>query len=38
MSDLRSFARDTERSLDQPPFEVMIASRRQAHRRRAAVT
>jgi hypothetical protein len=38
MSDLRNFARDTERSLDQPPFEVMIAGRRRAHRRRAAVT
>ena len=38
MSDLRSFARDTERSIDQPPFEVMIAARRRARRRRAAVT
>jgi len=36
MSDLRRFARDTERSIDQPPFEVMIAGRRRAHRRRAA--
>ncbi|GAA2503778.1 hypothetical protein [Terrabacter carboxydivorans] len=38
MSDLRSFARETERSLTQPPFELMIAIRRRVHRRRAAVT
>ncbi|GAA2494945.1 hypothetical protein [Terrabacter carboxydivorans] len=37
MTDLRSFARDTERSVDQPPFDAMLASRRLAHRRRAAV-
>ncbi|MGO4600023.1 hypothetical protein [Terrabacter sp. 2RAF25] len=37
MSDLRSFARETERSIDQPPFEVMIATQRRARRRRAAV-
>ena len=37
MSDLHSFARDTERSIDPPPFEVMIAARRRARRRRAAV-
>ncbi|KRB43575.1 MULTISPECIES: hypothetical protein [unclassified Terrabacter] len=36
MSDLRSFARDTERSVDPPPFEVMIAGRRRARHRRAA--
>jgi hypothetical protein len=38
VSDLRSFARDTERSIHQPPFEAMIAARRRAQRRRAAVT
>lgn len=38
MSDLRSFARDTERSIHQPPFEAMIAARRRAQRRRAVVT
>jgi len=37
MSDLHSFARDTERSIDPPPFEVMIAARRRA-RRRSTVT
>jgi hypothetical protein len=36
MSDLRSFARETERSVDQPAFEVMVARQRQARRRRAA--
>ncbi|MGO4664400.1 hypothetical protein AB4Z14_21270 [Terrabacter sp. 2TAF16] len=36
MSDLHSFARDTERSIDPPSFEVMIAARRRARRRRAA--
>ncbi|NUS07767.1 MAG: hypothetical protein HOV97_34965 [Nonomuraea sp.] len=37
MSDLRSFARDTERSIDQLPFDVMITVQRRARRRRAAV-
>ncbi len=37
MSDLRSFARDTERSVDQLPFDVMIAGQRRARRRRALV-
>ncbi len=37
MSDLRSFARETERSVDQLPFEVMIAVQRRARRRRALV-
>ena len=37
MSDLRSFARDTERSVDQLPFEVMIARQRRARRQRAVV-
>lgn len=38
MSDLHSFVRDTEFSVEQPRFEVMIATRRGARRRRAAVT
>lgn len=37
MSELRSFARETERSIDPPPFEGMLASRRRLRRRRAAV-
>jgi hypothetical protein len=38
MSDLRNFARDTERAIDQPPFEDMIAARRRARRRSSAVS
>ena len=38
MSDLHRFVRETERSVDQPPFEVMIATQREARRRRSAVT
>jgi len=38
MAALRSFVRDTEFSVRQPRFEVMIATRRGARRRRAAVT
>ena len=38
MSDLRSFVRDTEWSVDQPPFEVMIAIQRRARRRRSALS
>ncbi|MGW5240292.1 hypothetical protein ACWEOW_15285 [Monashia sp. NPDC004114] len=37
MSDLRGFARDIERSIDLPDFEVMIAAQRRARRRRSAV-
>jgi RNA polymerase sigma factor (sigma-70 family) len=35
-SDLAGFARDTGRSLDQPPFQVMIRRRRRERRRRSA--
>ena len=38
MADLHSFVRDTEFSVEQPRFEVMIPTRRGARRRRAAVT
>ena len=38
MSDLTSFVRDTAWAIDQPRFELMIATRRGARRRRAAVT
>ena len=38
MSDLHNFVRDTEFSVEQPRFELMIATRRGARRRRAAVT
>ncbi|GAA2165903.1 hypothetical protein FHX52_0920 [Humibacillus xanthopallidus] len=37
MSDLSDFVRDTERSVDQPPFEVMITTQRRARRRRVAI-
>ncbi|WP_323100300.1 hypothetical protein [Intrasporangium sp. YIM S08009] len=33
MSDLAALARDTERFLDPPPFELMIAARRRGRRR-----
>lgn len=36
-SDLAGFARDTRRSLDQPPFQVMILRRRRERRRRSVV-
>jgi hypothetical protein len=38
MSDLHTFVRETERSVDQAPFEVMIATQRRARRRRSALT
>ena len=38
MSDLTALVRDTERFLDQPPFDDMIAARRRGRRRRALRT
>jgi hypothetical protein len=37
VSDLSNFVRETERSVDPPPFEKMIASRRQGRRHRTTV-
>lgn len=37
MSDLSDFVRETERSIDPPPFEVMITTQRRARRRRVAI-
>jgi hypothetical protein len=37
MSDLGNFVRETERSVDPPPFEVMIEAQRRARRRREII-